>query len=263
MEDTERDELLEKIKVQETALKKQEKLISELEKETRKYKKMFSVLAHDLRSPFNSILNFSELLVEALEADETKKEIASVLYKSATGYFHFLEEFLELSRLWNGSTTLNRITVSTFSLLDSSIGIYLTKIKEKNITVTYPKGNVLDLHVDSYMIGSVIRNFLSNAIKFTPPNGNIIINYAISDNNITFSVKDNGIGMSKELLGKLFIEGEEVRQRDTEKNKGSGLGLLLCKEFVELHDGMIWAESKQGEGTTMFFCLPLLKSADI
>ena len=221
--------------------------------------KFFSIIAHDLRSPFNSLLGITKLLDDDLPTmtQEQIKKIVVTIRKSATSLYSLLENLLEWSRLQRGFIPytpkpillMPKVMIETSMLMDSA-----TK-KEIEFSYNIPDGLVVV--ADENMLGGILRNLASNSVKFTPKGGKVVISARpISDNWIEVSVKDTGIGMNKEMAGKLFKSDMDTGRRGTDNEPTTGLGLFICKDFVEKHGGEIWVESKEGKGSTFYFTLP-------
>jgi len=239
---------------QEISLKNKE--LSDLVAEKDKF---FSILAHDLRTPFNALLGFTQMLDEdlpAMEFDQIKR-ISSILRNSAFNAYSLLENLLEWSRMKRGITTYDPEIFSLRSKIEESLQSIIELARKKWIEVCVSIPEDLRILADQNMLGSIIRNLASNAIKFTPKYGTVLFSAKVNDDqNIEISVKDTGIGMNQKILDKLFSHDEQTNRRGTEGEASSGLGLIICKEFVEKHGGKIWAESKEGKGSTFYITLP-------
>jgi signal transduction histidine kinase len=220
--------------------------------------KFFSIIAHDLKSPFAAVLGYAEILNTDLK-DMSPEEVdlyTSNLYKVSENTFNLLQNLLEWSRLQTGRVKYDPHRFKLYNIAMQVIELFKEPAKEKNI--------LLDMNVDQYciafgdenMISTVIRNLTSNAIKFTNENGQITLSAKEKDEFIEIAVIDNGVGMKPEDLEKLFKIDVHHTTIGTKDEKGTGLGLILCKELVETNGGMIWAESKPGEGSKFIFTLP-------
>ncbi len=248
-----------------TEKKKSEQALKESEaklKESNKTKDMFfSIISHDLRSPFNGLLGFSKILLDNHKKydDERREQMIGFVNDSANSAFNLLENLLTWSR-----SQLNAIEFSPSKLnlkeelldtLDTLTG--QAKKKEINVIDTIPKD--LTVFADENMLATVIRNLVSNAIKFTPRNGEVKISANLTESNTVITVADNGVGIDKTKLESIFDIGEKTSSPGTEKEGGTGLGLVLCKEFVEKHGGKIWVESSEGDGSIFSFTIPINK----
>ncbi len=220
--------------------------------------KFVSVLAHDLRNSVQVFLGFSEVLgedVNAFPPEETKK-ILKDMNISAKNISKTLENLLEWSYLQDKKVSFIPNLENIYNLVVNEINNLNQNIKIKNITVENFIDTNLILNIDKYMISSVFRNLLTNAIKFVGNDGKISIGYQDNEYEIQFYVKDNGKGISKNMQDVLLTLKTNINIKNKSEEHYSGLGLLMCKEFLEYHNGNIWIESKEGEGTTVYFTLP-------
>jgi len=220
--------------------------------------KFFSIIAHDLKNPFNALLGLSDYLIEdyASLSDEEKINIITEIHKVSKRSYGLLENLLTWSRCQTGTLQPEK---TKFDLNTSILnGLYLLSglYKNKNIQVEKAICDNIEAFADKEMIETVIRNLLTNAVKFTHPGGNVRIECQQKDSFIVISVTDNGIGISDEMLPALFSVDVPVSQKGTSNESGSGLGLILCKEFVERNGGSIWVESKIGQGSKFSFSVP-------
>ena len=220
--------------------------------------RFISILSHDLRSPFNSLLGLSELLSEKFQElqPEEIKTIVTSINNTAQKTYTLLEDTL----LW-ASVQSQKITyLPVFTNIDDVIN----EVKEilepvaqlKNIALVYDANNNRHANVDIYMFKAIMRNLISNAIKFTNQQGRIIISASHIDNNTIVQVEDNGVGMKQEVIDKLFSFYPSNSSQGTANEAGTGLGLMLCKDFVDKHSGKIWVESALGNGTKVSFSIP-------
>jgi len=222
--------------------------------------KFFSIIAHDIKNPFNTILGFSELMLSNFTkwTDEKKLQIVQIIFSSSQGLFDLLENLLQWSRSQRGlidftpvSTTLNQQVNTTILLLKDTA-------EAKNIHITTDLcQNDIKINGDLRMLDTIFRNLLSNAIKFTYPEGEIKIKTRIEDNLGIFEISDTGMGMSKEVQAKLFRLDSHQSSIGTNEEKGTGLGLILVKEFVSKHGGQIDVISAEGKGSTFIIKFPI------
>lgn len=238
-----------------TKRNKNEKLLKDLNQTKDKF---FSIIAHDLKSPFNSIIGFSDLLKSNLNKyDRDKIQLfVDSIYQTSKNTFKLLEDLLEWARSQSGKIPFKPEITKIEYLLQETTALLSNQANSKNIQILTNFDEEISIVVDFHMITTVLRNLTSNAIKFTPENGKIEINSFKKNKKIIFEVKDNGIGMSNEKISKLFKIGEKVTSKGTNNESGTGLGLLLAKEFIDKHNGEIWVESQQNIGTSFFFALP-------
>lgn len=219
----------------------------------------FSIIAHDLRGPLGSAVGISEILAENASdyGSEEIQNIAKMLHEANKNSFKLLENLLEWSQVQTGLIEFKPQKIDLQSLIRENIELNKQAALNKSILLDYTYNDDLELFADKNMINTVIRNLLVNAIKFTERNGCVIIETKKYDRSVEISVKDTGVGMDEKTRDKLFKINEKVSNKGTENETGTGLGLLLCNEFVEKHNGRIWAESELGKGSTFKFILPL------
>ena len=230
----------------------------QLQKTNAEKDKFFSIIAHDLRSPFNSFLGLTQLMAEDLPnlTMAQVQDLAVSMSKSANNLNRLLENLLQWAQIQNGAIAFKPELVH-LGLVAESIEMILESAKNKGIDIEISIPDEIEVFADSNMLQTIIRNLVSNAIKFTSKGGKVSLTAkAISDNNIEISIKDTGIGMSSELVDNLFRIDVKTNRQGTEGEPSTGLGLLLCKEFVEKHGGKIWVESEEGKGSTFHFTIP-------
>lgn len=248
-----------------TQRKKAEKTLKESEKQLRELNnakdKFFSIIAHDLKNPFNALLGLSEHLVFNEDIDEEeKKSIHQLIYDSARRGYNLLENLLEWSRAQTGRLKPDPKTININEIIQEKIFFTENAAQIKNITVENTTQEKIYACADRIMVETIIRNLLTNAIKFTGKGGKITINAKkISDTFIEIAVADSGIGIKKENLDKLFRIDVNFTTSGTKNEVGTGLGLIICKEFVEKNNGTIKVNSKYGQGSTFLFTLPIAK----
>ncbi|MCX6153242.1 MAG: PAS domain S-box protein [Candidatus Kapabacteria bacterium] len=224
--------------------------------------KFFSIIAHDIKGPFTGFLGLTKVISEEFNelTMSELQEISLNLHESANNLYKLLENLLEWSRMQRGVTAFNPDSLLLHSLVYQNINIVHEFAKQKEITLFNLIPDNLYVTADIPMLNTVFRNLISNAIKFTPRAGKIEIGANIksskaSEDKIIIYVKDNGIGIDENTIDKLFQIDQKISRPGTENEPSTGLGLLLCKEFIEKHGGNIWAESKEGKGTTFYFTL--------
>jgi len=221
--------------------------------------KFFSIVAHDLRSPFNSFLGLTQIMAEDLQSLSMSQiqNIALSMSKSANNLYALLENLLAWSRLQRGLTSFDPKTFPLVPKISESLDLVCEMANRKGIETILNFQEDLVVFADQNMLESTIRNVALNAVKFTNKGGKITISArSASRNSIEISIRDTGIGMSRELLDKLFRIDEHISRAGTEGEASTGLGLLLSKEFIEKHGGRIWAESEEGRGSTFYFTFP-------
>jgi len=221
--------------------------------------KFFSIIAHDLKNPFNAILGYSNLLFEAYDNfdEKQRKTFIKDICEASENTFKLLQNLLEWSRTQTGNIDFNPQLVDLSQIIDENITVLKSAANNKKITLQTELSPRTNVFADENMIMAVVRNLLSNAIKFTHPQGRVYITSKNSKNIVEVCVADTGVGLSKVDLKRLFRIDDPFKTLGTNKEQGSGLGLILCKEFVEKNGGKIWAESELGKGSKFKFTLQL------
>lgn len=221
--------------------------------------KFFNIIAHDLRNPLSAILNFSKILAEKYEqnnVDEMEKFIQQILITSKHTYL-LLENLLEWSMTQTDRITYSPDNYPLEELFARAVSQARSSADKKEINLSFDLKENISINADKNMTDTILRNLISNAIKFTNRNGKIIVSATKHKNEVTISIKDNGVGMDNETKENLFDLGNDIKHLGTEREKGTGIGLLLCKEFVDKHNGKIWVESEEGKGSDFKFTLPV------
>ncbi len=221
--------------------------------------RFISILGHDLKNPFNNILGFSEILTDEIDSfnkDEIK-DIVKNINKSAKITNKLLDDILMWGRTQQGNIPFKPLEFSLADTCKDTIEILNPTAHSKNITINYSLKDHINIYADADMLKTVLRNLVSNAIKFTNIGGLINIKAEQLDSKITISVSDNGIGIAPDDMLKLFDISQILTTKGTAGETGTGLGLLLCKELVEKHGGKIWVESEVGKGSEFKFTLPI------
>jgi len=222
--------------------------------------KLFSIIAHDLKNPFNTLMGFIELLQMRYDhyADEKRKEMLSYAKNSADDIYNLLVNLLNWSRAQRGAIELNPELTNLVNLINENLSLVKNQAANKNLEIQFsavPKE--VTLYLDADLINAVLRNLLTNAIKYSHTNGKVELSCSVGDNSVIVSIKDSGIGISEEDMKKLFRNDIHYSTSGTKNEKGTGLGLITCKEFIEKHYGKIWMESELGKGSTFYFSLPI------
>jgi signal transduction histidine kinase len=220
--------------------------------------KFFSIIAHDLKTPFNAIIGFSELLVVQVknkDYDEAEK-YAEIIQHSSQRAMELLRNLLEWSRSQTGRMEYHPEQVNLVQIINDTLTLLRDYSQQKTISISRKLPDHIQAFADKDMISTILRNLISNAIKFTSPCGDIVLAAEQKQDELIISVKDTGIGIKKEDLEKLFRIDVSHSTTGTLNEKGTGLGLILCKDFVEKHKGRIWAESEPGVGSTFYFTIP-------
>lgn len=221
--------------------------------------KFFSIIAHDLRSSFSGFLGLTEIMVEDLPG-LTMEEILDLslsMKNSAANLFRLLENLLEWARMRQGLIPFDPKLIQLLPLVDDSVKTIHESAKCKNIEIVYNIPESVVVFADKNTLQTVIRNLVSNAVKFTPQGGKININCKDTpEKEVEISIKDSGIGMSCTMVDNLFRLDVKTNRLGTDGEPSTGLGLMLCKEFVEKHGGKLRVESEVGNGSTFYFTIP-------
>ena len=222
--------------------------------------KFFSIIAHDLKSPFNAIVGFSNLMTEQIKLKDYDgiEEYAEIILNSSTRAMELLKNLLEWSRSQTGRMTFNSEYLDLSVLVRETTDLLKDSAQQKLISITTEVPAKMQVMADRAMINSVLRNLLSNAIKFTHTTGQIVVSAVQNRDECMISIRDTGIGIGKENISRLFRMDESFSTVGTHNEKGTGLGLLLSKEFVEKHGGKIWVISEPGKGSTFYFTIPVV-----
>ncbi len=222
--------------------------------------KFFSIIAHDLRSPFTSIRSLSIILDEAIETKnfEEAKQFSEMITQLANNATDLLGNLMEWARSQTGRMEYNPENFEITSLINEISIFFNLNAEQKSIELIKQFPHNISVFADKAMISTVLRNLISNAIKFTRPGGNITISAEIVQNEIQVLISDNGVGIHEKALNKIFQISGKYSTKGTQNELGTGLGLILCKEFIEKHQGKIWVESELEKGSKFYFTLPLL-----
>ncbi|HEY5470299.1 MAG TPA: ATP-binding protein [Bacteroidales bacterium] len=239
----------------EAALKQNEVKLKELIATKDKF---FNIVAHDLKNPFTSLLGSSELLYDNLDKMTPKniKKLALILNDSAKGGYSILLNLLDWSRSQTGQLKISPEKINLKDIIRENISNLQLPSTNKEIWLTYESAEDIHITIDKNMLNTVIRNLLSNALKFSYRHGTVIINAKIEKDGVVISIKDSGIGILQENIAKLFSIESRNSMPGTENEQGTGLGLKLCKEFIEKLNGKIWVESAIDKGSVFSFSVP-------
>lgn len=220
--------------------------------------KFFSILAHDLRSPFSSILGFSELAIKDIENNNYNnlERYCNHIYQSTQQSYNLLDNLLQWSRIQTGKIEFNPENINVSDLLNNTIKLLSGNIESKKLKLVTKLNDDIKLTGDSFMMDTIIRNLISNAIKFTREEGKITLSVTTENEKVVISVKDTGVGMSQENQDNLFSLDNKYINTGTKNEKGTGLGLILCKDFVDRHNGKIEVKSKINRGTEFIVSIP-------
>ena len=231
---------------------------AQLQKANAEKDMLFSIIAHDLKSPVSGLVGSTAILSREFDllSQRDARLLWDGLHKSATNIAALLDDLLQWSLMSQGGMDFAPAPSSLKELTDASLATAQDVAKSKEIRIRGDIPHDVSVLADQPMINTVIRNVVFNAIKFTPRGGEIVITARQEGGNVTMAIQDNGTGMDEQTLATIFSLVNKKRRLGTEGEKGTGLGLILCRQFIEKHGGQIWLESKPGQGTTVFFTLP-------
>lgn len=223
---------------------------------------LYSVIAHDLRSPLGSLKMMNNAILMMVDKSQISNEVYEMLQmmnKTSEEIFLLLDNLLKWAKNRLNKQSIYKQPVDINSIIDSTAEIFVPMATQKGITISVQNmDNELMGVVDIDMLKTIVRNILSNAIKFSYDKGVITVSSRVEGEFVIVSIKDSGKGIKKEDQDKLLKQNTHFTSYGTNNEKGSGLGLMLCKDFVELHGGKLWFESEEGKGTTFFFSLHAL-----
>lgn len=242
-------------KLAENKIKESEKNLKEIVATKDKF---FSIIAHDLRSPFAALLGLSEIFKEDIESltDYQKKDFADMLYRSAKSTYKLIENLLEWTRLQTGKFKINYEKFDLYDVTSEICGALIVNALNKRVKIhnKVEKGTLILSDVN--MLKLLFNNLITNAIKFSYKGGKVDITSEKTERGTIVSVRDYGTGIKEEDIGKLFRTDISFSLKGTEKEEGTGLGLVLCKEIIEKTGGKIWVESEEGKGSCFKFLIP-------
>jgi two-component system, OmpR family, phosphate regulon sensor histidine kinase PhoR len=246
-------------KIVEEDLKKSE---TQLRESNSTKDKFFSIIAHDLKSPFLGLLGFSKMLVDDYDSlqDEEKKQYINGIHNLANNTYKLLTNLLDWSQLQRSRMELNPEILNLYENIIYAVQLIKGTAEQKSISIETKIDDSLNVKADKNMLETILRNIISNAIKFSYPNSKIFISAKTVGELAEISVKDFGLGINEDCRNNLFQIDKNISTRGTDNECGTGLGLILCKEMVELNGGKIWIESDEFKGTTVFFTIPIDKS---
>lgn len=238
------------------------KFQEEIDENKNSKNKFMSIISHDLRNPFNSLLGLTELLAYNIEdfTPQEIKESAISLNLTTHKLYNLLTNLLEWSKLQVGNFTIEKSEFLISQIINYIIDVFSDTIKEKQITVLRETDCDITIFADRNMIETAIKNIISNAIRFTKNGGTITITCRLERNMAVIIIKDNGVGIAKEEQERLFIFEKRFSTEDTNNEKGTGFGLLLSKEFIEKNSGFIKFSSEPNQGSTFIISLPTNQS---
>jgi two-component system sensor histidine kinase/response regulator len=221
--------------------------------------RLFSIIAHDLRHPLANLKSLLELLLFDYES-LTKENIIKCFKEikdSTDETFNLLQNLLQWSRNEMGSLNYKPVQFMLTDSVNSAIALFKQSCGKKNITIDYQSGDNVKVFADKDMVDTILRNLINNAIKFSFENSSIIISDKLSDGKVEIKIQDFGKGISEDIKKVLFDKTKIITTRGTKNEKGTGVGLNLCREFVEKNNGDLWFESEEDKGSTFYFTLPV------
>ena len=243
------------LKETEEKLRQQSLQLIELNKTKDKF---FSIIAHDLRTPFNGILGFSDILINEYQDfnDDERLAIIKDIGDSAWIAYKLLDNLLEWSRIQIGSIKIHKEKLVLKNIAEECISIYSPLANDKDIQLENLVSSEVLIEADRHSLNTILRNLINNGIKFTRNGGKVTIESIHRVDFIEISIQDNGIGMTDETIGKLFNIAESSSTIGTNNERGTGLGLILCKDLIEKQGGQISVKSELGKGSTFFVLVP-------
>ena len=220
--------------------------------------KFFSIISHDLMNPFSGLIGFASLLVDKNRAltDQQRDECIDHIFQLSKQGLNLLTNLLDWSRSQTGRMEVTPMALNLKSIVDGNIKLLHNQVATKQIQIQTTIDSNQTVFADERMLNTIIRNLLSNAIKFTPDSGEIMVSVQENDNFVEILIADTGIGMTTEILDKLFRIDVSHTTKGTHGEKGTGLGLILCKEFIEKNHGTITVTSEKGKGSQFHVCFP-------
>jgi len=221
--------------------------------------KFFSIIGHDLRNPFGSLMGLSELLIAHADdySPDKVRYFATQMHDSANHAYELLENLLKWARIQRGGLMPEKEEMDPREVISDVIELTEPLASSKDIKIETNSGEVPSVYADREMLKTTLRNLLTNAIKYTYPQGRVLIATKKTEGFFQCTVSDTGTGIPGKYLEKLFEIDCDLSREGTENEQGTGLGLILCKEFVEKQGGKIWVESEEGKGSDFHFTIPL------
>ncbi len=221
--------------------------------------KLFSIVAHDLRTPFNSIIGLLELMLNQYDdfSDSERKTYLRLIDNDASRTLKLLDDLLEWAKLQTGKISFKPEKQKLLPIIEYVLSTLSSAIHFKQLIISHSVSSEFEIFADYNMLITILQNLIDNSIKYSHPRGIITIDAYRIDNQIEFVVSDDGIGMDDEIKTELFRFDNQIPVSGTSNERGGGLGLFLCKDFIEKHKGKIWVESEPEMGSKFFFRIPL------
>lgn len=223
--------------------------------------KLISIISHDLKNPMNTIIGLTELLEKKIQQNDLDSidAYARNINNSTQKIRTLLSNLLDWSISLGGKIEFRPIKISLRKIVDEVIGLLEETLKLKSLTIVYDCHEDVEVYVDKEMISTVLRNIISNSIKFSHPNSDIKISCERREEQIIISILDHGIGISEKNISRLFKVGQLPSNNGTKSETGTGIGLLLCKDFLHKHHSEVTVESEEGKGSIFKFNLPVVQ----
>ena len=218
--------------------------------------KIYSVVGHDLKTPLSSILGLSDLLLSDIDSEDDLKENLGIIRQSALKMSDLLGDLLNWARIQTDDLSLNKSEFSIWETVQDTIDLLTITAEQKGISLEFKNGDSFQVYADKQLIATVIRNFISNALKFSDEGDTVEVRLRRDENYWHLSVEDEGMGMSEKNIQRLFHNRKHPQKEGTQNEKGSGIGLRLCKELAERHGGQISVESELGKGSIFTLAIP-------
>lgn len=221
--------------------------------------KLFSIIGHDLREPIGTLKPLLDILLKSSDLSDTEnvKKVLRMIQKSSSAAYNLMENILAWARSQLNEITYSPEEIKLDKLVNRTLDLFTESLQNKNITLEVAISNDTVLKADKNMLMTVFRNLISNAIKFTPSGSSIHISSSINNGYHLIKVKDNGVGMDADRIQKLFQKTEYTSTYGTNGEKGNGIGLLLCKDFIERNGGQLFVESELNKGSVFSFTIPM------
>lgn len=223
--------------------------------------RFFSIIAHDLKNPFHGLMGITQLINTELQPklSPDEAEMVGLLNRVASNAYELLENLLEWARTQTGGIVYTPEKIMLDALVDEVLTAHSAQAKMKSLSMRFEADPMVFVTGDRYMIHAVLRNLISNAIKFSHPGKEVSVSYSLLNDKVLVCVADQGVGITEKTAHKLFMIEEKISTPGTNQETGTGLGLALAHEFIGMNGGEIWVESKVGEGSRFYFSLPLVK----
>ncbi|MDZ7659874.1 sensor histidine kinase [Fodinibius sp.] len=236
----------------------------QLEKLNNMTNKIYSVVGHDLKTPLSSILGLSDLLLSDIDSEDEEdlKDNLSIIRQSALKMSDLLGDLLNWARIQTGDLSLNKTEFSISETVRDTIDLLAITAEQKGISLQFENEESFQVYADKQLIATIIRNFISNALKFSDEGDTVAVSVHRDEKHWHLSVEDEGVGMSEENIERLFDNRKHPQKEGTQNEKGSGIGLRLCKELAERHGGQISVESELGKGSTFTLSIPINQGSE-